>query len=374
VLPVKALHCPQQLLRHSPSILLLQTASTSTSSPAIFTHIPYLLSMPLPTAENLYGYDASLPAAILFSVLNSILLGNHAYLSLWRPWRLCGPNRSPPTNKHRHTICLFVAALFATVGYTTRCSSISSPDSIGLYATSGSYIVLSPIFICAALYWQLKHLVILLLPPGPRQKVLGLGPRWLGRVFITSDVLSFLTQGAGSGIASAGNWEGTEKEIGEGVLIGGLALQLATFTVYLGFLGVVLKRVGRNKGPGTSREVKKVLVGMGVASVLVQVSTLWLFMLLDVGGTAKVDANAGQIRTLFRLVEFALGIDGYPFQHEWCLYVFESAPMVIALTALAWWHPVIYLQGKQYYDESSGTATPEKGTSGAQSVERAAEV
>jgi hypothetical protein len=222
--------------------------------------------MGLPTAENIYGYDASLTAAIVFSVLNSILLGNHAYLCIWRCCRRHGLHY-----RHRYTICLFVASLFATVGYTTRCSSVNDPSSIGLYATSGSYIVLSPIFVCATLYWQLKYLILLLLPSGPQQRILGLNPLWLGRVFITSDILSFLTQGAGSGIASSGNWEGSEKDIGEGVLIGGLSLQLVTFSTYLVFLFRMVHRVHASPELSFPQGVRQVLAGTFIAAAMVQV-------------------------------------------------------------------------------------------------------
>ena len=222
--------------------------------------------MGLPTAENIYGYDASLAAAIVFSVLNSILLGNHGYLSIWR----CCRYRTI-RYKHRYTVFLFVAALFATVGYTTRCSSIQDPSSISLYATSGSYIVLSPIFVCATLYWQLKHMILLLLPPGPQQRIFGLNPLWLGRIFITSDILSFLTQGAGSGIASSGNWEGNEKDIGEGVLIGGLSLQMFTFSTYLVFLFRVVNRVHASPELSFPQGVRQVLTGTFIAAAMVQV-------------------------------------------------------------------------------------------------------
>ncbi len=46
------------------------------------------------------------------------------------------------------------------------------------------------------------------------------------------------------------------------------------------------------------------------------------------------------------MIEFALGINGYPFEHEWCLYVLEGVPMYIALGVLAWFHPVKWLQQK----------------------------
>ena len=51
-----------------------------------------------------------------------------------------------------------------------------------------------------------------------------------------------------------------------------------------------------------------------------------------------------QVRSVYRVVEFAMGVDGYLFKHEWCLYVFEAAPMFIALSVLAWYHPVKWMQ------------------------------
>jgi hypothetical protein len=56
---------------------------------------------------------------------------------------------------------------------------------------------------------------------------------WIPRSFIISDILSFLTQASGSGIASSGDWKGSSKDAGIGVLIAGLALQLVTFAIFL---------------------------------------------------------------------------------------------------------------------------------------------
>jgi hypothetical protein len=224
--------------------------------------------MALPTEDNIYGYNASLPAAILYSVLNSVLLFAHSYLSLWHPCR-----NPSIRHKHRYTIPLFVASIFATAGYSIRCSSVQNSSSIGLYAASSSYVVLSPIFVCATLYWQLKYNILLLLPPGPQQRIFGLNPLWLGRIFITSDVLSFLTQGAGSGIASSGNWEGSQKDIGEGVLIGGLTLQLLTFSTYLVFLFRMVHRVHTSPGLSFPYGMRQVLTGVFIASAFVQVRT-----------------------------------------------------------------------------------------------------
>ena len=42
-----------------------------------------------------------------------------------------------------------------------------------------------------------------------------------------------------------------------------------------------------------------------------------------------------------------MGVDGYLFQHERALWVFEAVPMWVALVVLAIWHPVKWLQQKR---------------------------
>lgn len=228
--------------------------------------------MGLPTEDNIYGYSASKPAAIVFTVLNSALLTYHGYLSLWLP---CRWSKTRLIQRHRYTICLWVACCFSTAGYSIRQASISNSSDVALYATQSSYVVISPIFVCASLYWQLKYLVLLLLPrESGQQRLYGINPLWLGRIFISSDVTSFLTQGAGSGVASSGNWEGNTSEIGLNIILAGLALQLATFTFYMIFLGTMVfraRKFGGLSGPG-SRGVRKVLIGVWAAAVFGQVS------------------------------------------------------------------------------------------------------
>jgi len=112
-----------------------------------------------------------------------------------------------------------------------------------------------------------------------------------------------MLQGGGSAIATSGNWEGKSKEVGQNVLIVGLAMQLATFTIHMVVLLLFCIRVSAGKsdtkgegefrrrdgftdgdgnGNGTEREfgfnplVKQVVKGMWIASVLVEVSLFFL--------------------------------------------------------------------------------------------------
>jgi hypothetical protein len=38
-----------------------------------------------------------------------------------------------------------------------------------------------------------------------------------------------------------------------------------------------------------------------------------------------------QIRSIYRVAEFAEGVGGYAFNHEWLFWVFESVPMAIVI-------------------------------------------
>lgn len=49
---------------------------------------------------------------------------------------------------------------------------------------------------------------------------------------------------------------------------------------------------------------------------------------------------------MYRLIEFTLGIHGYPFTHEWIFYTFESLPMIPAIGVYCVYHPGAYFGGK----------------------------
>jgi hypothetical protein len=43
------------------------------------------------------------------------------------------------------------------------------------------------------------------------------------------------------------------------------------------------------------------------------------------------------------VAEFAEGVEGYAFRHEWVFWIFESVPMIIAIGVFCVWHPSAYL-------------------------------
>ncbi|KAK2796767.1 hypothetical protein FQN50_009448 [Emmonsiellopsis sp. PD_5] len=269
--------------------------------------------MRLPTA-SIYFYPPSLAASILFTALYALPTFFLLYTTL------LAPRRANPIYRHaRFFIPLCIGSVFEVAGYTVRILSIKKPANIPLYAVHSSLVVIAPVFICASLYLLVGRLVRAGLSSDDEkrrdQRIFGISSAWLPRIFVVSDILSFLTQASGSGIAAMGNFRGSQKEIGTNVLIGGLALQMVTFSVFLGIVGRFEYRA-KQVGAGVVVEgVRKVLIGIYVAG----------FFIL--------------VRCIYRFIEFVLGFDGYPFMHEWPLYVLEACPMLFALSVLGWYHP-----------------------------------
>jgi hypothetical protein len=47
------------------------------------------------------------------------------------------------------------------------------------------------------------------------------------------------------------------------------------------------------------------------------------------------------VRSIFRLVEYTQGMDGYCMHHEWTLYVFDSIPMALSAIVMVVWFPTM---------------------------------
>ena len=137
--------------------------------------------------------------------------------------------------------------------------------------------------------------------------------RWLTSIFVTGDIFAFFVQASGAGLMSS---EGN-MSLGEKVIIAGLGIQIVMFSLFIVTAMVFHIRYHR----------------LSVGAVAGDSST-WkpsLYMLYAVSWLILV-------RSVFRLIEFAMGRGGYLLQHEWTLYVFDSALMwtVMVLFAIFW--------------------------------------
>lgn len=103
-----------------------------------------------------------------------------------------------------------------------------------------------------------------------------------------------------------------------GIVIAGLMIQLVMFGVFAVTAVIFQQRLKRNPTPESS-----------TSSIPWQKSMRMFFV-----ASALI-----MIRSLFRVIEYAMGNDGYPLQHEWTLYVFDSVPMFGVMVVYFLWHP-----------------------------------
>jgi len=141
------------------------------------------------------------------------------------------------------------------------------------YAVQSSFIVLAPLFVGAGNYLLISRLCLKVLPSSYTH-IYRLPVARLTRIFVICDIVSFLIQVSGSGIASANSWEGDTVDIGTNVLIVGLATQVATFAFFMAIVGRFhqLTRSGVRDGCGDGW--RQVLMAVYISSVLIIVSDL----------------------------------------------------------------------------------------------------
>ncbi|KAK3299541.1 RTA1 like protein-domain-containing protein [Chaetomium fimeti] len=260
--------------------------------------------------SSIWPYDPSFPVTILATVLYGLVFLAIFYLTVikYRAWFFTA---------------VVVGAAVEVLGYALRCYSIKQPTQVGPFAASQTLIVLAPVLIAAGNYLLIGRLIRAVLDRArTRHRVLGIPARLLTRVFVGCDVLSCLVQASGSSISSSVQWVGTTAEVGVYVLIGGLVLQAVAFAVFLGILArfwYLATRKGGCLAGDAPVGWERVVLAVFVSSVLIM------------------------IRCIYRVAEFAEGIEGYSFTHEWLFWVFESVPMLIAIGVFCVFHPSAYL-------------------------------
>ncbi|KAK0641058.1 RTA1 like protein-domain-containing protein [Cercophora newfieldiana] len=253
--------------------------------------------------DSIWMYTPSFPLAVLAAVLYGLVFAWIFYLTVirYRAW---------------YFLCVVIGAAIEVAGYALRCYSIKNPREIGPFASTLSLIVLAPVLVAAGNYLLIGRLIRAVLSSSTGHRVFGVHGRKITRIFVIFDIISFLVQASGSSVASSVEWVGTTADVGVNILIGGLALQAVAFSFFLAIFGrfhyLAKKGYLAQDAPA----------GWEGVVIAVYVSSLLIL-----------------IRCIYRVAEFAEGVDGYSFRHEWLFWVFESLPMLIAIGIFCFFHP-----------------------------------
>jgi hypothetical protein len=139
---------------------------------------------------------------------------------------------------------------------------------------------------------------------------------------------------------------------GEKIVIAGLALQVATFVVFLVASFDFQIRMNRRQ-----------LQASTTSSSLPQENANWRRMLYILYSVSALVL----FRCTFRLIEYAMGNAAYLIAHEWTLYCFDAVPMFLVLVLLFVLQPSKYVpqelkkEVSEASDEESGAIGQTRG-------------
>jgi len=180
------------------------------------------------------------------------------------------------------------------------------------YVIQNTFILIAPALFAASIYMTLSRIIL-----SVRGAALSpIRPSWLTKLFITGDVLSFLVQGGSAGLMAAGN--GANMETGEHMVVAGLLIQIIMFGLF-----------------GVTALVFHVRIRRSPTRESYEVEARWqqyLYMLYVVSALVMV-------RSVFRVIEYAMGQDGYLLRNEWTLYVFDGLLMWLVTVIFFWRYP-----------------------------------
>jgi hypothetical protein len=133
-----------------------------------------------------------------------------------------------------------------------------------------TYTVLAPVLIAAGNYLLISRLIFAVLPQS-HHRILKIPGRHLTPVFVGCDVIAFLIQGSGSGVASSDNWQGEMERIGVKILIAGLSFQLVAFSLFICVFRRFHILAGRMAIDSAPKGWQKVVLSVYISSILIMV-------------------------------------------------------------------------------------------------------
>jgi hypothetical protein len=196
------------------------------------------------------------------------------------------------------------------VGYAARASAYNKTGRLMPYVVQNTFILLAPVLFAASIYMSLKKIILSV--KGMKHSIIR--PTWLTRLFVTGDVLTLMIQGGAAGMMIVTSL----ASLGQNLVVVGLVLSILMFGLFWATAAIFHLRMRKDSAAGH-----------------ISPSVKWeqsLFMLYAVSSLIMV-------RSVFRVVEFVLGTDGYPLTHEWTLYIFDSIPMLSVMMIFWYWFP-----------------------------------
>lgn len=191
-----------------------------TSSPLLYPRLDPNQGCTKATCDpiwSIYGYRSSMPLTIL-----SLTIFDLSALA----FVIQGLKSNTGRKTWFFTTAMIIGSSSEVLGYISKILLYNDPFSDLGFKMNDVLLTFAPVFYAAAIYATLAQICDALAP-----KLSRLRPRLYTRIFISCDVVSIVLQAAGGGVASAAP-DLRVLEIGDNIMIAGLATQVATLAVF----------------------------------------------------------------------------------------------------------------------------------------------
>ncbi|KAE8376537.1 RTA1 like protein-domain-containing protein [Aspergillus bertholletiae] len=258
-----------------------------------------------------YPYDPSKVAPIIFAVLYSIsAIVTTVQYFWWRCW---------------YWLPMVVASLMEAGGYISRSYSSYHEYNAGSFDVQYLLLFLAPTVMAVACYMTLSRIITRACRlKCINMRTLWVTPRYMTPIFVTCDILALVIQLIG-GVCAISKTSSTIR-IGYNIAKAGLLVQIVSFGIFI-VISLRFHFISRNP-------------------TIVPLAHRWTTLLLCI----NVSCMFIFARSVYRLVEFCQGADGYLNLHEWNSYVFDATIILPAAVIFNIVHPAKYMTntyGKQ---------------------------
>lgn len=224
------------------------------------------------------------------------------------------------------------------VGYAGRIWYHKNDNNGNAYIMELVCITVAPCFLMAGVYYILAQLVLIY-----GNHFSYLKPMSYSAIFIVCDLISICVQGAGGGTS---NGDSASSENGRYIMIGGLAFQVATITVFMFFWFSFISKIFKSKKLYGESQFNPLY------SDLRQRRERYLFFFFfAVTGTVLLIYT----RSIFRLIETSKGWDSYLSKKEIYFNILEGLMISLSALLMAVFSPgLVYGKDAHLYIKKNG--------------------
>ncbi|KAF9377334.1 hypothetical protein BGX21_003217, partial [Mortierella sp. AD011] len=216
-------------------------------------------------------------------------------------------------HKNKWALCLPIGAIASSIGFFMRLTL--DPDNFQLtkFAVQQLFVVVSPSAFLAFNYMLYGRFITAIDPKFGNDTKSGskmeksqfsfIPPLIVGRTFVISDITTFLIQCGAGGMQAAGSNNASLAKLGDKLFLIGVSVQGVSYLVFTLLLTVAFIRLIDDRKRNYTDQLRRGWTGLDKQTLMV-VSGLYFSSIFII------------IRSVYRIIEFKQGYNGYLISHE----------------------------------------------------------